>query len=366
LAIPTFNITLSFMPRLAFSARHHYPSGFVLDASFEMGDGITALFGPSGAGKSTILSIIAGVVRPDFARVQLGERTLIDTKARIELPPERRLVGFVQQDHLLFPHMSVRSNLLYGLKRRPGTNVDFDRLVDVLELREFLDRPPKSLSGGQKQRVSLGRAMLRGPELLLMDEPLTALDAPLKDRILSYFQRAIERWKIPTLVVSHDQSDVRRCADDVVVIESGKVVTTGPTAATLDRAVMGAMHDRPGPVNLIRLENARKVEDHIEATINSQLLRFPGEAPDGQIVHIQFLPRDVLLSRGDVPGISARNHLRGSVTQIVPLSQRVFVAIDVGQTIWAEVTSSAVNELGLQIGASVTCHVKSSAIQVLV
>jgi molybdate transport system ATP-binding protein len=222
------------MSVLHFEARLRYDGGFQLDARFEAHGGVTALFGPSGAGKTTVLGLIAGALRPDEGVIRLGDSRLVDTGSGLFLPPERRRVGVVFQDHLLFPHMTVRKNLLFG-KGRPGARaIDFGRVVEVLEIGELLDRLPASLSGGQKQRVSLGRALLRGPELLLMDEPLAALDRDLKGRILTYLERVVAEWRVPTLFVSHDRDDVRRLADRVILIEGGRSVAEGATAEVLD------------------------------------------------------------------------------------------------------------------------------------
>jgi molybdate transport system ATP-binding protein len=173
-------------PRLIFHCRHRYPSGFKLDAHLEVGDGVTALVGPSGAGKSTILSLIAGILRAQEGTIRLGDTALLDTARGICLPPEKRRVGLVFQDQLLFEHMTVRGNLRYGQRRRPARAIDFDRVVDVLELRDLLDRYPRTLSGGQRQRTALGRTILHGPDLMLLDEPLSGLDAALKERIVEY------------------------------------------------------------------------------------------------------------------------------------------------------------------------------------
>lgn len=212
------------MNLLHFNCQHHYASGFELNAAFETGSGVTALFGPSGSGKTTVLGLIAGTLRPRRGHVRLGDRVLVDTANRIWLPPERRQVGLVFQDHLLFPHLSVRDNLEYGRKRRPSRPVDFGRVVEILELGELLGRYPATLSGGQKQRTALGRALLRGPELLLLDEPLTALDSELKERILFYLERVLDEYRLPTVYVSHDRADVGRLAERVVVLRGGKVV----------------------------------------------------------------------------------------------------------------------------------------------
>ena len=211
------------MSRLFFHCEHRYPGGFRLDAAFELEEGVTALFGPSGCGKSTILAIIAGVLRPERGMVRLGDRVLIDTSRGIDVPPEKRRVGIVFQDHLLFPHLSVEGNLRFGLKRGPSRAIDLGRVVDVLELHGMLHRSPQTLSGGERQRVALGRALLRGPELLLMDEPLAALDAKLKDQILRYLAQSFVEWRVPTLFVSHDPADTRRIASRIIVMDAGRV-----------------------------------------------------------------------------------------------------------------------------------------------
>jgi molybdate transport system ATP-binding protein len=222
------------MSLLHFDCRHRYASGFALDVAFEAGAGVTALFGPSGSGKSTVLALVAGTLRPLAGRVTLGGRVLVDTTARAWLPPEDRQVGLVFQDHLLFPHLTVRANLEYGLRRRPSRRVEFGRVVEILELGDLLGRYPATLSGGQRQRTALGRALLRGPELLLLDEPLTALDEELKDRILFYLERVFAAYHVPTVYVSHDRADVCRLADRVIVLREGKVVASGPPAETLN------------------------------------------------------------------------------------------------------------------------------------
>lgn len=216
------------MARLQFKCRHQFSSGFVHEVEFEMSDGVTGLFGPSGAGKTTTLSIIAGTLRPQQGLVRLGQRDLLDTARAIAVPPERRQVGYVFQELRLFPHLSVEQNLRYGLNRRPARTIDFARVSEILELGGLLDRAPRTLSGGQQQRVALARAVLQGPELLLLDEPLTALDAGLKERIVEYLERMLAELQVPTLLVSHNLADVRRLAEQIVVLEGGRVVSSGP------------------------------------------------------------------------------------------------------------------------------------------
>src|SRR5262245_23360765 len=229
------------MVELHFDCRFRHAAGFELALRFQTGDGVTALFGPSGSGKTTTLNLVAGLLRPDGGSIRLGSRVLLDRAAGVFLPPEQRGIGYVFQDHQLFPHLSVRNNLLFGHGRRSSRPMDLDRVVKVLEIGELLLRRPATLSGGQRQRVALARALLRGPDLLLMVEPLPSRDEPLQDGILTYLERALAEWRIPTLLVSHDQANVRRIADRVVVIESGKAIAAGPTAETLQRVLHAAV-----------------------------------------------------------------------------------------------------------------------------
>lgn len=217
------------MKQLSFHCSHRFAGGFSLQADFETSAQVTALFGASGSGKTSVLFMIAGLLRPQSGTIALGDETWFDARRGIHLKAERRHVGFVFQDHLLFPHLNVLRNLMYGRRRRPGRSSQFEpaRVIEVLELGELVDRYPRNLSGGERQRVALGRSLLSGPDLLLMDEPLAALDEGLKDRILAYLERVVAEWHVPTIYVSHNAAEVRRLADHVIVVDQGRVIQCG-------------------------------------------------------------------------------------------------------------------------------------------
>jgi molybdate transport system ATP-binding protein len=358
------------MSHLAFACRRRMNPQFELDATFDCQPGVTALFGPSGSGKTTILNLVAGVLRPDHGRIELAGEAIDDTARRIHVPPDRRRIGVVFQDHLLFPHLTVRENLQYGTRHSSKPAADFNKVVEILEVGALLDRYPRSLSGGQRQRIALGRAILRAPRLLLMDEPLAGLDLRLKERILAYLERLLAEFKLPTLFVSHDQTDVRRLAERVIVLDAGRVVDAGAAQMTVDRAVMRTQ----GPVNLVRVESVRTADGHWEGEIAGQRLAFTrhehsdggatSSQPHGTML-VQFRPSDVTVTLSDVEKTSARNRLAGEVREVVMLPQRAFAAIDIGQLIWAEVMHDALRELNLAPGMRVTCLVKASAATVV-
>ena len=355
------------MTLLSCQCRHRFPGGFDLDVAFDSPHMVTSLFGPSGSGKTSVLSTIAGFLRPESGKVELADRMLLDTDAGRYVPPEFRRVGVVFQDHLLFPHLSVEANLRYGQRHRTNPRpVKTSRVVEVLELGQLLPRRPRNLSGGERQRVALGRALLSGPELLLMDEPLASLDERLKDRILVYLERIVTEWEIPTLFVTHSQGEVRRLSGWVVVLEKGRVVAAGTPEDALSQPAPLGWKNSLGPANLLRLDSLDFHKDHATGRVgDQQLYLLPQDIPASRPLFVQFSPVDVTLSCQDLPGLSARNHLRGRVCQMVSLKQAVFVAVDIGQIFWAEVTPEAAAELGLTIGSEVTCLLKAHSLQVV-
>ena len=194
---------------------------FSLVASLDLDARVVALFGPSGSGKTTTLDAIAGLRTPQRGAIVIDDRVLFSSEKRINIPPHHRHVGYVPQDVALFPHMDVRRNLLYG--RHPGVSPELPRVVGMLEIDGLLDRRVTQLSGGERQRVALGRALMSGPSLLLLDEPLAAVDVPLRRRILPYLRRVRDELKIPILYVSHVREEVEELAELVVSIEAGRV-----------------------------------------------------------------------------------------------------------------------------------------------
>jgi molybdate transport system ATP-binding protein len=300
----------------------HTLGAFQLDAAFEFGDrsGVTALFGPSGAGKSTVINAIAGLIKPEFGRVVLGGETLLDTDRGVWLPARARRVGVVFQDTRLFPHLTVKANLLYGWQRTskkveaPG----IDSVIALLALEGLLDRRPRTLSGGEKSRVALGRALLMNPRALLLDEPLAALDAARKAEILPYLDRLVRETKVPMLYVSHSLDEVARLADRMVVIDKGRVVADGSLFDVTQRLDLIAGKELlPGAVLEARIAGHDDAHGLTELALAGEILVVPRIAkPLGETVRIRIDAPDVMLALSQPEGVSANNILAASVAAI--------------------------------------------------
>lgn len=211
---------------------------FQVEAAFRTPDsGITALFGPSGAGKTSVINMVAGLTRPDRGRIVVRDRVLFDSRRGVDLPPEKRSIGCIFQDGRLFPHLTVRSNLSYGMKLVPACRrlIGLDQVVNLLGIERLLDRRPAKLSGGEKQRVAIGRALLTSPQLLLMDEPLSSLDEARREEILPFVAKLPRAFSIPILYVTHSVDEIRRLADCLVLMEAGRSVAAGAAAELMNR-----------------------------------------------------------------------------------------------------------------------------------
>ena len=358
------------MSFISFSCQHEFSSGFKLALDFETEEQAVSLFGPSGSGKTSVLSMLAGFIRPDQGRLQIGDHLLFDRTERIDVPCEKRNVGLVSQDHLIFPHMDVEANLNFGRRRTshlPKIESDrlFKRICEVLELKPLLKRLPRNLSGGESQRVAIGRALMSQPQLLLLDEPLSSLDAGLKLQVMAYLEEIISDLKIPVIFVSHRQGHVRRLADWVVVMEDGGKIAEGTPEEALAHSKPMTWTDALGPVNLLGVNNVHFDGNRWVGRVGDQELHIPSIDEAADKLFLQFTPRDVTLSSTAVSGLSSRNHLSGAIRQVISMPKREFVAVDIGQIIWAEVTALAVKELELKVGANVICLIKSQSLEVV-
>ncbi|MGH1423847.1 MAG: molybdenum ABC transporter ATP-binding protein [Pseudooceanicola sp.] len=342
--------------------------GFALDVAFDAPGGVTALFGQSGAGKTSVVNAIAGLSRPERARIVLGDRVLCDTSTGVWLTPHRRRIGYVFQDGRLFPHLSVAGNLAYP-GRISGRRTDADalaRIIDLLGISALLDRRPRDLSGGEKQRVAIGRALLSAPELLLMDEPLAALDIARKAEILPFLERLRDELGLPILYVSHALDEVARLATTMVVLADGRVVRAGPAQALFADPNLAP---QIGLREAGALLNVRVVAHHddglSEVALSEGHLILPRVAAHiGERLRVRIEAQDVILSRDRPEGLSALNILAAEVVALkFGEGPGVIAQLRVGDDmILARLTRRSATALDLAPGRACFAIVKSVAV----
>lgn len=343
---------------------------FRLNMDFEIPHGIVGVFGASGHGKSSLLKLLAGIENPDRGKIMIHGKTMFDKASKVNVPIQKRRIGLVFQEGRLFPHMSVRKNLMYGY--HPPSSISFDEVVSLLELHALLDKNPRECSGGEQQRIAIGRMLLNSPEILLLDEPFSALDQRLRRNIIPYLIRIHERFKLPMLVVSHDIGDLLMLTSQLLVIHDGTV------------AGMGNFHDlffdsRCKPLlmtgdetNAVRL-SAQSIDRIKELTAfyycddssNFLLLNTARSLVPGDQIILSIAPANISLSKERVSSISARNQLKGAVKAITFSERKVFCLVDVGFLLIVEITHSAIQKLNLERGNTVFCLFKTLSLKIL-
>ncbi len=349
-------------------AAAHRVGEFSLDARFSAGSGLTALFGRSGAGKTMLVNIIAGLIRPYRGRVAIGDRVLLDTAGGVAVPSHRRRLGYVFQEGRLFPHLTVRQNLTFGrwFAPRRERRESFEHVVGLLGIGPFLGRYPHALSGGEKQRVAIGRALLASPRLLLMDEPLAALDDARKAEILPYIERLRDETRIPIVYVSHSLAEVSRLATEVVLMAHGRVAAHGPTAEILARIDLAPLVGRfeAGAIIGAAVEGHDPRYGLTTLGFRGGRLVVPGiDAPIGATLRVRIRARDVIVGTKPPDGLSVQNVLAGPIVEIgVASGPTVDLKIDVGgELVVARITRRALDQLQLEPGKRVFALIKSIA-----
>ncbi|MDT8441362.1 MAG: molybdenum ABC transporter ATP-binding protein [Desulfuromonadales bacterium] len=334
---------------------------FSLHAEFNSESPTLGLFGPSGSGKSTLFNLLAGTVDPDRGTIRIGERLLFNSATRISLPPRERRIGLVFQQGLLFPHLTVQENLLFGYRRLPRAErrIVPDRVVDVLHLAPLLGRRSLELSGGERQRVALGRALLCSPKLLLLDEPMSALDHRLKGQIIPFLQAVQREFTMPYLLISHSLEEIRMLTDEVLLIEQG-VLTGRSHPEEIARQSLGSS---AGYQNLVKVESPCKVDGLWTFPWGDQRLHLVDNGSGSPGVCYSLSSRDILLCREHPSAISARNLLSCRVLKTFAYQGHVGIELDCGngRSLVSQIVSRAARELGLGIGERVYALFKASA-----
>ncbi len=335
---------------------------FHVTAAWDSDARVSGLFGPTGSGKTTILLALAGLLTPERGRIEVGGTVLFDSADNVNLAPEHRRVGVVFQDGRLFPHLDVGENLRFPKPSPVTSGPGFDEVVALLDLEPLLTRRIDQISGGQARLVAIGRALLSHPRLLLLDEPMTGLDARLRRRVLAYLLRLKESLDVRMMLVSHHFSDFLALVEEMAVLGRGALETVGAPDALMETALG---REDSGRVETT-LAGTVVERDGDRAVVECKGTRFELYLENGAVGGPAYLTvdaEDVLLAVGDVPRTSARNTIRGRVARVNRAGSKVLVGIDAGCLIWAEVTPQSTANLGLEPGREVFALVKASALR---
>ena len=342
---------------------------FRLKTEFEVEEGsITAIFGKSGAGKTSTINAIAGLTRPDVGVIQIGNTTLFDQNLKINLPIYKRQIGYVFQDDRLFPHMTVRNNLIYGAPktRDVANSLNLTDITGLLELAPLLERRPRTLSGGEKQRVAIGRALLSNPKLLLMDEPLASIDVQHRFEILPFIQRVREKTGITIIYVTHALEEVIFIADQIILLSEGQVTAQGTVEEIMSRLDLHPMTSRfdAGAVISATYSGYDREFDLGELSFDGGTLRIAGlNAEIGIHLRAHIRARDVSLMLDKPKDTSVLNVFKGELIEIRhEEGPQLDLLINIGTPLIARITRKSLNDLNLDIGSKVYAMIKAVAI----
>jgi molybdate transport system ATP-binding protein len=353
--------------------------GFTLDVTLDAPPGITMLFGASGSGKTTLLRCIAGLTRPDEGRIAIGDRVLFDATAGIDVPVQDRHVGYVFQQAALFPHMSVGENIGYGLNRLQAAErqTRVSTIAESFRIAGILDRRPAQVSGGERQRAALARALVTEPSLLLLDEPLSALDHAIQSRIMDDLRRVNDTRRIPMIYVTHSHREVYTLGERVVAIDNGRVIASGTPHEVLDRPEHSVLANLAGFENVFdavvigRRERAGTMECRLNGSAGPQsgtgpTLEVPLNATSvGSAIRIAIRAGDILVGTEEPRGLSARNVLRGRIAELTAQGPTMVAVVDAGARFVVHLTPTGVEALHLKPGDHVWLIVKTYSCRIV-
>ncbi len=338
---------------------------FEFAAGFQVAGSRIGVFGPSGSGKSTLSNLLTGLLRPDTGTIQLNGRCLYNSHNRIDLTPEKRRVAMVFQHAHLFPHLNVERNLVYGLSRVAAERrkLKLEDVAAALEITCLLQRSVGRLSGGERQRVALGRALLACPELLILDEPLSALDNDLKEQIIPYLRKTLRRFKIPYLYISHSLGERRLLTEQVLCFSEGRLQAYTDAEALARQRMANNHHDY---LNHLHLDQPREVGSMLGYRWGGNELLLVNSAKR-QAGLFELSSKDVLLIKNHPQALSARNLIKAKISDLIPQGGSVGVKLDChGEELIAQVVREAALELNLEVGKPIFAAIKASAFKRLV
>lgn len=348
-------------------------NGFLLDVKADIKEGITGVYGPSGHGKTTLLNAIAGLVEPDSGYIEINDERVFHASTKTNLPVRKRKVGYVFQDVRLFPHLSVKQNLKYGINNEKAGNIDFQEVVDILKIKQLLIKKPSECSGGEKQRIAIGRALLSGAKILLLDEPFSAVDVNLRNNIIPFLHLINSRFHIPMLIVSHDLPDLLSLTNNLMLLKNGKVKAHGKFQdLILDESNVDVMKGA-GLYNVFNLYVSATLPEKNMMLMNSDEHEFQVQAlcqpsvkdiEAGRLTKVLIRPEDVSIALHPVEAISLRNQIEGTIDKIFSKDGFWFCLVDAGEKILVEITEASGKNMNLEPGKTVWCLFKSAALKI--
>ena len=344
--------------------------GFTLDLSCDIDHPITGIFGPSGAGKTTILQVLAGLQQPSQGHIRLLNKVIYDNKININLPPEKRNIGYVFQDSLLFPHLNVAQNLKFGIHGHVHIQ-DFKEVVDLLGIENLLSQPVTDISGGQARRVAIGRALLSAPGLLMLDEPFSALEKSLRHRIIDAIKPYLQKHQIPMLVVSHDLADLLMLTDELMIIEQGRCTghgnyyeLIGSKTAMHSLSQAGMINSIAARLNYVNEKKGLVYLSHGDTQIFVESWLDGSYFMDKNLIHASLRPEDITLAKHQIQDISIQNQLPGTIEKLIMTGNKVLCIIDHGFKLIAEVTIATQQKMKLEEGDQIWSLFKAAAVKI--
>lgn len=347
-----------------------YPGGPLVRACLQRpmdAFSMTVLFGPSGSGKTTILRCLAGLERPEHGCIRCGEETWFDADRGLFVPPQQRRIGYLFQEYALFPHLRVKRNITYGLKglSRSEQQGRLQEIIDMLGLNDLENRYPNQLSGGQQQRVALARALVRRPRLLLLDEPLSALDAPTREQVRRQLRRWLAALRMPAVLVTHDRIEALALGDHILVMDEGRIRQSGPVHEVFRKPADFAVARILG-VDTVEAAKVVRVADGLAILqVGTAHLVALAQGPLDGDLYVCIRAEDVILERGMATQSSARNRLSGRITALDREGPLVRVSLECGFPLKAVITQQACQDMALREGEMVTALLKAPAIHLV-
>lgn len=346
---------------------------FFLNIKAEIENGITGVYGPSGHGKTTLLNVISGLVKPASGYININGDTVFNSTQKINVPVKNRKAGYVFQDGRLFPHLSVKQNLKYGIKKHTSGTITFDEVVEILNIEPLLHKRPSECSGGEKQRIAIGRSLLGGAQILMMDEPFSAVDVTLRNNIIPFLNRINRHFQIPMLIVSHDLPDLLSLTNNLLLLKNGRLKALGKFQnLILDESNVDVMKDA-GLYNVFNLTAVEVYPYKNMVLLKSNSHDFQVQAlcqasvekmRVGRKTKVLIRPEDVSIALQPIEAISLRNQIEGTIQKIFSKDGFWFCLVDAGEKILVEITELSGENMKLEPGKKVWCLFKSAALKI--